>query len=154
MATLKNFTAPTHAINEGEWVDVGTGDELFRIKTRGFTRKYRDKLNALRREAVRAANRRLPPGETFFTVDTLGPNDEDRCQAIAIADEAFLDVQGLTNEGGGVVTAEMFREMLRDPETFGALLVLAIGAASRVHTGRQDEAQAAEGNSEGGSKAL
>jgi hypothetical protein len=152
MATLNAYKTNTRVVNDGEWVDVGAEPNTFRIRTRGFTRRYRDKLNALRREAARTANRSLRPGELPFTVDNLPPNDEDRCQGIAISEEAFLDVSGLDN-AGQPVSADEFRAMLCNPEEYSALIVLAIGAASRVHAGREDEAKDAEGNSEPASQA-
>lgn len=145
MAKLSSFTANTRAISDGEWVEVNPTDP-FKIKTRGFTARYRDLLNRLRRQASREANRGLQPGAIPHSPEALPPTMEDRCQAQALAEECFLDVQGLTGEDGSAVTAEQFREMLQDPETYGALLVLTIGAAARIQSERQQDAEAAAKN--------
>lgn len=147
MASLSAFRTDTRAVHDGEWIDVGSGENAFRIKTRGFTPKYRDRLNALKRDAARLANRSIRPGDQPFTVDNLPPTADDMCQGIALSEEAFLDVSGLSHADGSVVTAEEFHQMLRNPEEFSALLMLAIGAAARVHSDRQIETGAAVGNS-------
>jgi hypothetical protein len=146
MAKLNAYTTNTRVVNDGEWVEVGAEPNTFKIKTRGFTRRYRTRLNELRREAARTANRTLRPGEIPFTTDNLPPNEEDRCQGVAIAEEAFLDVKDLDGDNGPV-TADEFKDMLANPEKYSALIVLAIGAAGRVHSGREEEAKDAEGNS-------
>jgi hypothetical protein len=114
MADLQAFTMDRDAIRAGEWVPVGTGDDQFEIKTRGFTQAYRDGLNRIRREAARDLNRKLKPGESFYQPDALPPSLDDKCQGQALADHCVLDVRGLNN-GGTPVTVDQFRELIRDP---------------------------------------
>lgn len=147
MASLSAFRANVTAINDGEWVEVNPEDP-FEIKTRGFTPRYRDKLSALRREAARKANRGLQPGQVPFSADALPPTADDLCQGQALADEVFLDVRGLTHQGGAVVTADEFKDMLRNTAEFSSLLILAMSAAMSVHADREDETKAAVGNSQ------
>ncbi len=146
MANLSSFRANLANITDGEWVSVNPEDP-FEIKTRGFTAKYRDALNELRRTAARKANRNLQPGQTPYTQDSLPPTVDDLCQGQALAAEAFLDVRGLTHSGGTAVTADEFRDMLRNAAEYSVLLILAVGAAFRVHSEREEEVVAAKGNS-------
>jgi hypothetical protein len=152
MAKLGSFTMDREAIRSGEWIAVGTGEDQFEIKTRGFTQAYRDGLNRIRREAARELNRRLKPGESFYQPDALPPSIDDQCQGQALADHCLLDVRGLYNgkdaENNPVpLGVEQFKELIRDPEGRQGLLILAIGAASRVGADRLAERETAEGNS-------
>lgn len=150
MANVGAFTMDRDTIRAGEWVQVGTGDDQFEIKTRGFTPEYRDGLNRIRRDAARELNRKLKPGESFYQPADLPPSLDDKCQGQALADHCVLDVRGLTN-GGVPVTADQFRDLIRDPEGRQGLLILAIGAANRVGADRKAEREVAEGNSSPGS---
>jgi hypothetical protein len=148
MASLVALRSNVSAIQDGDWVPVNP-DDPFDIKVRGFTPRYRDKLNALRREAARKANRGLPPGQMLFSVDALPPTIDDLCQGQALASEVFLDVRGLTHTPGGpAVTADEFRDMLRNSAEFSAVLMLTLNAAMVVHASREDETAAAVGNSQ------
>lgn len=146
MADLSSFTMDRDAIRGGDWITVGTGDNQFEIRTRGFTPKYRDELNRMRREKARELNQKIKPGMSFYTPDTLPPTVDDKLQGEALADHCVLDVRGLNN-GGVPVTADQFKALLRDPEGRQGLLILAIGAASQVGATKQAEREEAEGNS-------
>lgn len=146
MASLTRYRADIARINDGEWITVGQDGDEFEIRTRGFTPRYRDALNQLCRQAAREANRRLQPGQLAYTPDALPPTMFDKCQGQALAEHVTLDVRGLTHDGDRPVTGDELRDMLRDPEQFSGLLVLAIGAAARVHADRQSESTEA-GNS-------
>ncbi len=146
MADLNDFIIDRDAVRDGEWITVGDGGNTFEIRTRGFTPKYRDALNALRRHAARDLNRKLQPGDAMYSADTLPPSADDRCQGQATATHCVMDVRGLTSKGVAV-TVEQFRDLLSDPEGRTGLLILAIGAASRVGTDRKEETAVAEGNS-------
>jgi hypothetical protein len=146
MADVNTYTVDKSAIRGGEWVSVGTPPQDFEIRTRGFTPAYRDGLNSLRRHASRELNRKLRPGDVFYTPDTLPPTVDDQCQGQALADHCVLDVRGLTS-GGEPVTGDQFRDLLREPEGRQGLLILAIGAAATVGNSRQAEREEAEGNS-------
>ncbi len=146
MANLSSFRANIVAITDGEWVTVNPEDP-FEIKTRGFTPAYRDRLNELRRAAARKANRNQAPGQAVYVADALPPTMDDLCQGQALAAEAFLDVRGLTHSDGTAVTADEFKDMLRNAAEYSVLLILAVGAAFHVHSTREEEMVAAKGNS-------
>lgn len=147
MAKLSAFKLNAAAISDGEWITVGVGADTFEIKTRGFTSRYRDALNSLRRDAARKANRGLVPGATPFTPDSLPPTLDDLCQGEALAQYCVLDVRGLQQDDGTPVSIEDFRQMLTDRDSYVSLLVLALNAASSVGQARTEEAQAAAKNS-------
>lgn len=146
MADLGNFVMDRDAIRGGDWITVGTGDNTFEIRTRGFTQRYRDELNRARRDKARELNQKIKPGQQFYTPDTLPPSVDDKLQGEALADHCVLDVRGLNN-GGVPLTGDEFRALLRDPEGRQGLLILAIGAASQVGASKQAEREEAEGNS-------
>ncbi len=150
MAKLSAFRLDAAAISDGEWITVGVGGDTFEIRTRGFTARYRDALNALRRDAARKANRGLVPGAIPFSPDNLPPTVDDACQGEALAQHCILDVRGLQQDDGTAVTADDFRAMLTDRDSYVALLVLALNAASSVGQARTEEAQEAAKNSVAG----
>ena len=91
---------------------------------------------------------------TDFTVgyspERINPGDREHTftkikKIVSGSDARTLDI--VADVYGSVVTAEEFHQMLRNPEEFSALLMLAIGAAARVHSDRQIETGAAVGNS-------
>ncbi len=145
MASLSKFKTNVNVVNDGEWITVGTFEDTFKIKTRGFTQSYKDHLNKLRWAAARNLNRNIQAGTPPHGPDTLPPSADDLCQGTALADKAFLDVDGL-DAGGTPVTAEQFKEMLKNPEEYSFLISLALSAASQVHAMRTEEAAQAEGN--------
>lgn len=148
MASLSALRSNIAVINDGEWIEVNPEDP-FEVRVRGFTPRYRDKLNSLRRDAARKANRGLAPGQMQFSVDALPPTVDDLCQGEALASEVFLDVRGLTHvPGGPAVTADEFRDMLRNAAEFSAVLSLTLVAAMVVHASREEETAAAVGNSQ------
>ncbi len=147
MASLNRIKFDADKIKEGKWVTVEADGEPFDIRTRGFTPRYRDALFRLRMDAVRDLNKGRDPGAERVTVDTLPPTHDDACYGRALAAECFLDVRGLQHSDGGPdVTADQFREMLRDPEFCGPLVILAMAAAGRVTNDRDAQIEAAAGN--------
>ncbi len=147
MADLKAFYQSSRAIQDGEWVTVGFDDaNQFRIRLRGFTAKYRDALDTLRRKAARQANRGQRPGDVIYQPDSLPPSLDDKCQGEALAAHCILDVDGLIDKNDQVVSVAQFRDMLVDEE-YRALLVLALNAAFRVGQDMQEDADAAVKNS-------
>jgi len=148
MAQLKSLRQNVSRVTEGDWIDVGFDDaDQFRIRTRGQTPKYLYRLNELQRAASAEANRGLSPGMPPFRPDDLPTPLANRCLGQAMADETFLDVDGL-DEDGAKVTAEQFRAFLRQPAEYSALIFLAYGAMLKIHGEKQEEARAAVGNSE------
>jgi hypothetical protein len=145
MPDISSCTADRDVMRSGEWVPVGTGDDRFEIRTRGFTQAYRDGLNRLRREAARELNRKLKSTDLPHTPEMLPPSVDDRCQGQALADYCVIDVRGLTN-GGQPVSADEFKALLRDPEGRQALVVFALQAAIEVGRARTEQKEIAEGN--------
>lgn len=149
MAVLSRIRIDETHINQGAWITVEADGDPFEIRTRGFTRGYRDMLFRLRTEAVRALNKGRDPGSVAVTVDSLPPSADDQCYGQALAAECFLDVRGLKHsEDGPDVTGAEFKELLRDPEGCGSLVLLAMAAANRVTNDRAEATEAAAGNSQ------
>lgn len=146
MAKLSAFRANAAAINAGRWIDVGPDDDTFRIKTKGFTGKYRDALARMMGDHVRRMNRGKKPGDRFFTEVDIAVTDQDAMQAEVLAEHCFLDVEGLTHDDGQSVTADEFRDLIRT-EAGRPLLLLAMGAAARVGDDTEEAIQDAVGNS-------
>lgn len=128
------------------WVTVDTDDGPFEVETRGYTRAYRDGLNAARRQLVQARNRKLSPGQTPITESDLAASDHDRLMGAALAEHCVTNVRGLTHEDGRDVTADELRQMLRDPADCPVLLGYVIQAVSWAHDQARQRADAAAGN--------
>lgn len=147
MAKLSAFRANAAAINAGRWVEVGSEEDPFRIKTKGFTGKYRDALARMMGEHVRRMNRGKKPGDRFFTEQDIPVTDQDAMQAQALAEYCFIDVQGLMHDDEVTpVTADEFRELIQ-AEDGRPLLLIAMGAAARVADDVEDAVKDAVGNS-------
>jgi hypothetical protein len=152
MANLSALTLDRDAVRHGDWVEVGAGENVFEIRTRGITQAYRDGLNRLRLTAVRELNRNNKPGQPFYTPELLPPSVDDRCIGQALAEHCVIDVRGLydgKDENGQPrsVTVDEFRELLRDPEGRSILVSWTMQAAGSVGQARQEERKEAEGNS-------
>lgn len=149
MASLNKFRRDVAAIRSGEWVEVGIGEETFEIFTRGLTPTFRDGYSRMRREAAEELNRTVKPGQTRYTETTLKPSVDDAVTARAIAEFCDLNVRGLYHDEAKTqpVTADEFREMLRDTETFPALGGLTYAAALRVTDKSAADRTEAVGNS-------
>lgn len=147
MASLNRIKLDAGRINEGKWITVESDGEPFDIRTRGITPRYRDTLQRLRLERVRTINRTRDPGAPMVSVETLPPSLDDLCLGQALAEECFLDVRGLTHDDGGkIVTAAEFKELLCDPETGRIFIALVQAAANEVMADRSGLIETATGN--------
>lgn len=147
MAFLNRIKLDAARINEGKWITVESDGEPFDIRTRGITPRYRDALQRLRLEKMRAVNRTRDPGAPMMSVETLPPSIDDLCLGQALADECFLDVRGLKHSDKGAdVTAAEFKELLCDPETGRIFIALVQAAANEVMADRSGLIETATGN--------
>lgn len=149
MASLSKFRRDTSIIKQGQWVTVGENDDTFEILTRGSTAPFRDAIARYRHDAVRDLNRKRQPGSDAYDLATLPPSVDDACLGRALVEHCVLDLRGLSHDDAGQqpVTLDEFRDMLRDPETFGGLAGLAFAAVGRVNENATAERAEAVGNS-------
>lgn len=145
MAKLSAFSLDATRVQEGETIEVGPIGNTFHITTRGFTPGYRDGLYNLKQNTASRLNRTLQPGATRYTPETLPPSEDDRLQGQAIATHCVIDVTGLQNDDGSVITVDDFRHLLASGE-HPMLIALAISAAARVGEGQEQAHQDAVGN--------
>ena len=149
MASLSKFRRDVAAIRSGEWVEVGIYDQTFEVFTRGLTPAFRDGYARMRRAAAEELNRTVKPGQTRYTETTLPPSMDDIVTAQAIAEYCDLNVRGLYHGPGETnpVTADEFRDMLRDTESYPTLGGLTYAAALRVTDKSAADRTEAVGNS-------
>lgn len=147
MATLSKFRLNRQRIIDGDWEDVAVDGEAFRIRTRGLTVRYQDRLHALHMEACKLLNRAVRPGDPTYVPETLPASVRAQNQARALSEECVLAIEDLLHDDGRQVTVEEFREMLCDTLEYPFFLNVALGAALKVHGRREETTKAVEGNS-------
>lgn len=145
MGKLSHFIRNAAAVAAGQRITVGPPGNEFVIITRGLTVAFRDRLNALQRDAAIELNRKVQVGAPGYSPDALPPSIMDRCQAQALIDECLTGVEELENDDESTVTFDDFKALLLDGSNRG-LLALASWAAGRVGDEQADGKKAIEGN--------
>jgi hypothetical protein len=129
VANLKTFSVNSGAQAAGEWIQPGDEYEDLALRVRGFTDAYHDAQAALLRRAAA-----IVAGDQSKIPNAVQRDIRIKC----LIEHVFLDVRNLTDDAGKPVTADVFRDLMRDPD-HGVLVSAVIQAAAQAGRGRAVE---------------